>query len=117
MGSKQIDIGILSDDNAYCVSPAYSTFMIWGIRTDYLREYLAHLNPLLSNLYMITSARQGKSVNKDEFLRHRLVVVSDEEQQKVVDIFHVLHQKYNAEQEYLNAILKQKQYLLRQMFI
>ena len=63
MGSTQIDIGILTTDDCYCVSPAYTTYRIKGINSFYLQEYLIELNPLLSVRYMITSARQGKAVN------------------------------------------------------
>ena len=66
MGSMQIDIGILVEDEKYCVSPAYTTYHISGINSFYLQEYLVELNPLLSVRYMITSARQGKAVNKDD---------------------------------------------------
>jgi type I restriction enzyme S subunit len=37
MGSVQIDIGILTDDVKYSVSPAYHTYTITGINPDYLR--------------------------------------------------------------------------------
>ena len=63
MGSMQIDIGILVEDEKYCVSPAYTTYHISGINSFYLQEYLVELNPLLSVRYMITSARQGKADN------------------------------------------------------
>ena len=37
MGSVQMDIGILSEDVVYSVSPAYHTYRIAGIDSDYLR--------------------------------------------------------------------------------
>lgn len=37
MGSKQIDIGILTEDEIYAVSPAYHTFRINNIDANYLR--------------------------------------------------------------------------------
>lgn len=40
MGSVQIDIGILSEDETYSVSPAYHTYRINGINPDYLRYCL-----------------------------------------------------------------------------
>ena len=53
MGSKQIDIGILSDNETYSVSPAYHTFRINGIDSDYLRYCLETRNPDMSERYMI----------------------------------------------------------------
>ena len=117
MGSKQIDIGILLDDNVYCVSPAYSTFKIVGVLTEYFKEYIIYLNSLLSNLYMITGARQGKSVNKEGLLRHKIIICSYEKQQQIAKIFRLLNNQLSVEKEFLNTLIKQKQYLLRQMFI
>ena len=117
MGSTQIDIGILSENKVYCVSPAYTTFSIIGVNTNYFQEYLTYLNPQLSNLYMVTGARQGKSVNKEEFLHHKIIIHSDDYQRKIADEFRILNNCLSVEKEFLRAILKQKQYLLRQMFI
>ena len=57
MGSTQIDIGILTTDDCYCVSPAYTTYRIKGINSFYLQEYLIELNPLLSVRYLYTLIR------------------------------------------------------------
>ena len=72
MGSSQIDIGILLGDEIYCVSPAYTTYRIHDINPAYLQEYLIHINSILSFKYMITSVRQGKSVNKSALLQHKI---------------------------------------------
>ncbi len=117
MGSTQIDIGILSKDEKYCVSPAYSTYKISGINSDYLREYLIHLNSLLSKRYMVIGARQGKSVNKSELMQHVLLVHSIEKQLKIVDIFNVFYDKLQKEKDILSLYKKQKAYLLGNMFI
>ena len=112
MGSTQIDIGILSKDEKYCVSPAYTTYKISGINSDYLREYLIHLNGLLSKRYMVIGARQGKSVNKSELMQHVLLVHSTEKQLKIVDIFNVFYDKLQKEKDILSLYKKQKAYLL-----
>ena len=117
MGSTQIDIGILSKDEKYCVSPAYTTYKISGINSDYLREYLIHLNSLLSKRYMVIGARQGKSVNKSELMQHVLLVHNIEKQLKVVDIFNVFYDKLQKEKDILSLYKKQKAYLLANMFI
>ena len=72
MGSTQIDIGVLSNKETLCVSPAYTTYKINNINASYLNELLIFLNPLLSKKYMIISARQGKSVNKKELLTYKI---------------------------------------------
>ena len=117
MGSTQIDIGILTTDNCYCVSPAYTTYSIKGIDSFYLQEYLTDLNPLLSVRYMVTSARQGKAVNKDDLMRHLLTVHSLNQQEKICKHFKSLYRRLQIEKEMLSALQNQKAFLLQSMFI
>lgn len=117
MGSTQIDIGILSENKEYCISPAYTTYKIKNINSQYLNEYLIYLNPLLSKRYMIIGARQGKSVNKHELLEHEILIHSNEEQSKIVKIFNLLYAKLKKEKDILSLYKKQKAYLLQNMFI
>lgn len=117
MGSTQIDIGILVEDEKYCVSPAYTTYHISGINSFYLQEYLVELNPLLSVRYMITSARQGKAVNKDDLMRHILTVHCSDEQERICKHFKSLYKRLQIEKEMLSALQKQKAFLLKSMFI
>ena len=117
MGSTQIDIGILLIDEIYCVSPAYTTYKIKNINASYLNELLTFLNPLLSKKYMIISSRQGKSVNKDELLAHKIFVHTNEIQIKIAELFHFLYAKIKKEKDILELYKKQKAYLLKNMFI
>ena len=117
MGSTQIDIGILSEDKRYCVSPAYTTYKIKGILSKYLNEYLIYLNPLLSKRYMIIGARQGKSVNKDELLQHKLSIHSIEKQKNIILMFEKFYSFIQKEKDILELYKKQKAYLLQNMFI
>jgi len=117
MGSTQIDIGILLDNEIFCVSPAYTTYKIKNINSFYLNEMLIYLNPLLSNKYMIISARQGKSVKKDELLSHKLYIHDIESQNKIERIFVLLYKRLNKEKDILMLYKKQKEYLLKNMFI
>ena len=113
MGSTQIDIGILTTDDCYCVSPAYTTYHIKGINSFYLQEYLIEMNPLLSVRYMITSARQGKGVNKDDLMRHFLTVHSLNQQEKIYKHFKSLYRRMQIEKEMLSALQKQKAFVRR----
>ena len=117
MGSTQIDIGILFDDEKFCVSPAYTTYKIKNINSIYLNELLIFLNPLLSKKYMIISSRQGKSVNKEELLSHCLFVHPNEEQDQIATIFKSFYKLINKEKDILELYKKQKAYLLKNMFI
>ena len=117
MGSTQIDIGILFDDEKFCVSPAYTTYKIKNINSIYLNELLIFLNPLLSKKYMIISSRQGKSVNKEELLSHCLFVHPNEEQDQIATLFRSFYKLINKEKDILELYKKQKAYLLKNMFI
>ena len=85
MGSSQIDIGILSSNEIYSVSPAYKTFNIKNINYDYLRYYLEHRNKDMSKRYLLASCRQGKTVDIKRWLDYKVVVYSIETQTKIVD--------------------------------
>ena len=117
MGSTQIDIGILTTDDCYCVSPAYTTYRIKGVNSFYLQEYLIELNPLLSVRYMITSARQGKAVNKEDLMKHLMTIHSENEQKEICQCFEDLYSRLQIEKEMLSALQKQKAFLLQSMFI
>ena len=117
MGSTQIDIGILISDDCYCVSPAYTTYRIRGIDSFYLQEYLIDLNPLLSVRYMITSARQGKTVNKEDLMQHLLTVHLLEQQEQICECFRALYKRLTIEKRMLSALQRQKAFLLQSMFI
>lgn len=86
MGSNQIDIGILVEDEKYCVSPAYTTYRIKNCNSKFLEYYLEYINPRLSDLFMIVSARQGKNVDKEGMLAYSIEIPSYDEQSKICKI-------------------------------
>jgi len=117
MGSTQIDIGILLEDEDYCVSPAYTTYKIVNINPFYLNELLIEFNPILSKKYMIISSRQGKSVNKSEMLNHLFYIHPADQQDTIEQIFNCLYLKLQKEKDILSLYKKQKAYLLKNLFI
>ncbi len=116
MGSSQIDIGILSKDETFCVSPAYTTYKINNCDSKFLDYYLELLNPKLSNLFMIISARQGKSVDKKGLLSYELDIPGRATQKKIVNIL----EKVDATIDYIQRdyleIQKEREYLKRYFF-
>lgn len=84
MGSKQIDIGILTEDAIYAVSPAYHTFRINNIDANYLRYCLDARNADMSERFMIASARQGKSVDFKKMLEYEIPVYSESDTQTIL---------------------------------
>ena len=87
MGSSQIDIGILTEDVLYSVSPAYHTYRISGaINSDYLGYCLKRKNNEMFNLYMKRGSRQGKSIDLGRWLTYCIPVYSIENQLYIVQI-------------------------------
>ena len=85
MGSNQVDIGILSDDKIYSVSPAYHTYNIKGINVDYLRYCLEHRNQDMFVRYAKRGSRQGKTIDFSRWLNYAIPVYSEEVQSKIVN--------------------------------
>jgi type I restriction enzyme S subunit len=103
MGSKQIDIGILSEDKCYAVSPAYHTYRITGVDFDYLRYCLEARNSDMSKRYMIASCRQGKTIDFKSWLDYEIPVHVEQGQLLIRDILdQICELKKNAEAQIEN---------------
>lgn len=113
MGSKQIDIGILSDDEIYSVSPAYHTFHITGINADFLRYCLATRNEDMSERFMIASARQGKTVDLKRWIKYEIPFYGEKKQ---LEIVHTLDRLSYAI-DLLNRKFKQLEELVKSRFV
>ena len=85
MGSVQIDIGILSDEKTYSVSPAYHTYKIQGIDYDYLRYCLQCRNRDMFLRYVKRGSRQGKSIDLKRWLTYKIPVYSPDVQKELVE--------------------------------
>ena len=84
MGSRQIDIGILTDDVIYSVSPAYHTYKISGINADYLRYCLMCRNEDMFKRFVKRGSRQGKSIDLKRWLEYEIPVYDVCNQEKTV---------------------------------
>ena len=83
MGSNQIDIGILRDDEIYSVSPAYHTYNIKISNYDYLDYLLAANNNRMFSIYANRGSRQGKTLDLKRWLTDELHL-HDEKDQKII---------------------------------
>jgi len=84
MGSKQIDIGILSDNQTYCVSPAYHTYRIGGIDSNYLNYCLQQKNSEMFERFVRRGSRQGKTIEFKRWINYQIPVYSLEDQCAIV---------------------------------
>ena len=84
MGSVQIDIGILTENVKYSVSPAYHTYKITGINPDYLRYCLECRNKDMFERYVKRGSRQGKTIDLGRWLTYEIPVCETQEQKEIV---------------------------------
>lgn len=90
MGSNQIDIGILTDDEMYSVSPAYHTYKISGINAKYLEYCLKYRNNEMFEKYSKRGARQGKSIEFKKWLTYKIPVFPIDVQEDIVNKLKVI---------------------------
>ena len=85
MGSVQIDIGILTEDITYSVSPAYHTYRITGIDATYLRYCLECRNQDMFARFVKRGSRQGKTIELKRWLTYEIPVYDMVRQAEIVD--------------------------------
>jgi type I restriction enzyme S subunit len=104
MGSVQIDIGILTDDVKYSVSPAYHTYTITGINPDYLRYCLECRNQDMFERYVKRGSRQGKTIDLGRWLTYEIPVGSEINQQEIVSQLDFVESLITARREQLEKL-------------
>ena len=85
MGSVQIDIGILTENVKYSVSPAYHTYKITGINPEYLRYCLECRNQDMFERYVKRGSRQGKTIDLGRWLTYEIPVCDEQKQKEIVE--------------------------------
>ena len=84
MGSKQIDVGVLTDNEIYSVSPAYHTYKISNIDASYLRYCLQCRNNDMFERYVKRGSRQGKTIDLKRWLMYEIPVHDEDAQHEIV---------------------------------
>ena len=92
MGSNQIDIGILRDDEIYSVSPAYHTYNIKISNYDYLDYLLTANNNRMFSIYANRGSRQGKTLDLKRWLTDELRLHDEKDQKIIVQTLNVVKQ-------------------------
>ena len=111
MGSKQIDIGILSDNHVFSVSPAYHTFKISNINPDYLRYCLQARNPDMFIRYVKRGSRQGKAIDLKRWLTYEIPIhekLVQKEIVKTLDVVKDLLEAYKEELDRYDELVKSR---------
>lgn len=111
MGSVQIDIGILTDNITYSVSPAYHTYRISGINTCYLNYCLEYYNRDMFERFAKRGSRQGKSINLKQWIAYKIPVPDEKTQVEIVrnlDGITTLIKNRQGQLELLNKLVKSR---------
>ena len=106
-----------SDKSGVC-SPAYTILRPNSfLEYSYLSNYFTSQRFIKSLIIVTYGIRDGRSINVDEWLSMKITIPSKEHQQHIVKMIGSFDRKIESEEAYTIHLSKQKQYILRQMFI
>ena len=99
-------------------SPAYTIMRPKKLlEYGYLSYYFTSRKFIKSLIIVTYGIRDGRSINVDEWLDMKNIIPSKEQQQHILRTIKGFENKIEVEEMYASYLSKQKQYLLRQMFI
>ena len=99
-------------------SPAYTILRPKNLLAyGYLSYYFTSLSFIKSLIVVTYGIRDGRSINVNEWLDTKVIIPSQEQQTHIVNIVRSIENKIEYEERYATCLLRQKQYLLHQMFI
>ena len=99
-------------------SPAYTIMRPKKLlEYGYLSYYFTSRKFINSLIIVTYGIRDGRSINVDEWLDMKNIIPSKEQQQHILRTIKGFENKIEVEEMYASCLSKQKQYLLRQMFI
>ncbi len=106
-----------SDKIGVC-SPAYTILRPNDLlEFRYLSYYFTSQKFIKSLIIVTYGIRDGRSINVEEWLYMKTTIPQKEQQRHIVDTIRNIEKKIENEELYASYLSKQKQYLLRQLFI
>ena len=110
--------GFAFSDKLGVCSPAYTILRPNSLlEYGYLSNYFTSQRFIKSLALVTYGIRDGRSINVEEWLRMKITIPPKEHQQYIVKVIGTFERKIEDEEAYAAQLSKQKQYLLRQMFI
>ena len=110
--------GFAFSDKLGVCSPAYTILRPNSLlEYSYLSNYFTSQRFIKSLVLVTYGIRDGRSINVDEWLRMKITIPPKEHQQYIVKMIGSFDRKIESEEAYTILLSKQKQYILRQMFI
>ena len=116
LASDSIVYGInLSDQSVYSVSPAYRVFSISECDSAFLKYFLDANNRRFSLKYLITSARQGKSIDFRGLFNERIKFPSLTEQKRIAETLNTARQEIDTLKALAGQYRTQKRGLMQKL--
>ena len=110
--------GFAFSDIVGVCSPAYTIMRPKDLlEYGYLSYYFTSRQFIKSLVIVTYGIRDGRSINVDEWFDMKIVIPTKEQQRHIVRTIKVFENKIENEEIYASCLMKQKQHLLRQMFI
>ena len=110
--------GFAFSDKLGVCSPAYTILRPNSLlEYGYLSNYFTSQRFIKSLVLVTYGIRDGRSINVDEWLSMKITIPSKEHQQYIIKVIGSFDRKIESEESYATQLSKQKQYMLRQMFI
>ena len=116
LASDSIVYGVnLSDQSVYSVSPAYRVFSISECDSAFLKYFLDANNRRFSLKYLITSARQGKSIDFRGLFNERIKFPSLTEQKRIAETLNTARQEIDTLKALAGQYRTQKRGLMQKL--
>ena len=110
--------GFAFSDIVGVCSPAYTIMRPKDLlEYGYLSYYFTSRQFIKSLVIVTYGIRDGRSINVNEWFDMKIVIPTKEQQRHIVRTIKEFENKIENEEMYASCLLKQKQHLLRQMFI
>ena len=110
--------GFAFSDKLGVCSPAYTILRPNNLlEYGYLSNYFTSQRFIKSLIIVTYGIRDGRSINVDEWFNMKISIPSRERQRYIVKVIGSFERKIENEEAYAAHLSKQKQYLLRQMFV
>ena len=110
--------GFAFSDKLGVCSPAYTILRPNNLlEYGYLSHYFTSQRFIKSLIIVTYGIRDGRSINVDEWFNMKISIPSRAHQRYIVKVIGSFERKIENEEAYAAHLSKQKQYLLRQMFV
>ena len=115
LANDSIVYGINLSSKLYSVSPAYKTFKIVNCNSTFLKYLLNVNNIQLSLKYLITSARQGKSVDFEGLLKEKFSFPDISKQKRITETLNTARREIDLLKQFAEHYRTQKRGIMQKL--